>query len=272
MADTARVRQALRLLRRESDRFVADLAALEPPDWDRPTTCPPWTVRQLAAHVARQVESYIGSVQQGLRGEAGQPESREARTRRMNEIAAKEPPAILALLRETNDQFEQWFGALSPEQLDVHGPHSHGPRSAAWFVDQRLAEVAFHRLDLERSLGQAAELDQETARFLLPTLLELNVPAIVARDKTGGSGRYTLAVRDEPGAVWRLAFSPGALDVTTDPPAPGETDAGFTADAAALALLIYGRATWPELERDGRLVVSGDRGAAERFHTLFRGP
>jgi len=39
--------------------------------------------------------------------------------------------------------------------------------------------------------------------FLLPMLLEMNVPAIVARDKTGGEGRYALAVRGEPGAVWR---------------------------------------------------------------------
>src|SRR4051794_4345333 len=211
MSDAEHVRQALQLVRRESDAFVADLAALAPADWDHETTCPPWTVRQLAAHVVRQVDSYIGSVESGLRGEPGQPESREARAQIMNRIAGQEPAAILNDLHETNDRFEQWFGALSPEQLATLGPHSHGPRSASWFVDQRLAEVAFHRRDLELSLGQDADLDQETARFLLPTLLELNVPAIVRRDKTGGEGTYLLAVRGDPSAAWRLAFAPGAL-------------------------------------------------------------
>jgi uncharacterized protein (TIGR03083 family) len=269
MSDKQRVDEALRLLRRESDAFAETLAGLGPADWDRPTTCPPWTVRQLAAHVVRQVESYIGSVEQGMRGEPGAPESREARTRRMNEISAQEPAKIVADFRETVDQFEDWFGRLSPEQLDVTGPHSHGPRPASWFVEQRLAEVAYHRLDLDRSLGRPAELDPATARFLLPTLLGLNVPAIVRRDNTGGEGSYRLVVRGDPDAAWRLAFASGALTVTRD----GEpTDASFEADAATMGLLIYGRATWPELERAGRLTVDGSRAAADRFHDLFRGP
>jgi SCP-2 sterol transfer family len=133
----------------------------------------------------------------------------------------------------------------------------------------RLAEMAFHRMDLERSLGRDADLDQETARFLLPMLLELNVPAIVARDKTGGEGAYALTVRGEPGAVWRLAFRPGGLDVTSG---AGDADATFEADAAAIARMMYGRVTWQDLERYGRLSVSGSREAAERFHTLFKGP
>jgi uncharacterized protein (TIGR03083 family) len=269
MADAARVREALQLLRREGDAFVVDLAALAPTEWDRTTTCAPWTVRQLAGHIVRQVGSYQRSVEQALRGEVGEPESREGRAQEMNRIAAQDPPAILNDLRQTNDAFERWFGDLSPDQLAATGPHSHGPRSAAWFVDMRLAEVAFHRLDLERTLDRPADLDAATARHLLPTLLEMNMPAVVRRDKTGGDGTFALTVRGEPGAAWRLAFSPGALDVT---PGSGDADATFEADPAALALLVYGRTTWPELEQAGRLTVSGSREAAERFHTLFKGP
>src|SRR3954447_16039955 len=173
MPDAGHVRDALQLLRRESDHFVADLAALGTADWDRPTTCPPWTIRQLAGHVVRQVGSYVRRVEQALSGQPGEPESRDARAQEMNRIAALDPPAILGELRETNDRFETFFGALTPDQLGALGPHSHGPRSAAWFVDMRLAEVAFHRLDLERSLGQQTDLDQQTARALLPMLLEM---------------------------------------------------------------------------------------------------
>jgi uncharacterized protein (TIGR03083 family) len=269
MADMARVREGLRLHAREGEAFAADLAALDEDAWETPSTCPPWTVRFLAAHVARQVDSYIRSVDLGLRGEVGEPESRAARAKIMEEIASRSTSEIVALLRATNDTFTQWFSALSPEQLDTTGPHSHGPRPASWFIDMRLAEMAFHRMDLHQSLGRQAELDQETARYLLPMLLELNVPAVVARDKTGGEGTYALAVKGEPGAVWRLAFRPGGLDVT-----PGSADAEttFETDAAALARMMYGRVTWPELARDGRLTMSGSARAAERFHTLFKGP
>ena len=269
MADKQRVDEGLELLRRESEAFAGRLAGLGPADWDRPTTCPPWTVRQLGAHVIRQVDTYIASVEQGMRGESGPPESREARAQRMNQIAGQEPARILAEFRETEERFEQWFGRLSAEQLDVAGPHSHGPRPAAWFVEMRLAEVVFHRLDLDRSLGDTADLDPAAARFLLPTLVELNVPAIVRRDQTGGYGSYRLAVRGEPATTWRLEFAPGALTVT---PGPGPAEASFEADAPALGLLLYGRARWPELERAGRLTVAGSRAAADRFHDLFRGP
>jgi len=269
MADLARVHEGLRLHRREGDLFVAELAALDPAQWNVPTNCPPWLVRTLAAHVARQVDSYIGNIEPGLRGARVEPESRQARTDRMNEIAAWEPAAILRMLGETNEHFIRWFGGLTPEQLDSVGPHSHGPRTAAWFIDMRLAEIAFHRLDLAQSLGQEADLDQGTARHLLPMLLEQNVPAVVNRDKTGGDGTFTLAVRGEPPAVWHLAFRPGGLTVT---PGGANSDTGFEGDAAALARLVYGRATWADLEQAGRLTVSGSREAAERFHSLFKGP
>ena len=269
MADAARVREGLRLHAREGEAFASDLAALDEAEWETPSTCPPWTVRLLAAHGARQVDSYINSVEQGLRGEEGVPEPRDQRARIMAEIAARPASGIVAYLRETNDKFTNWFGDLSPEQLDTTGPHSHGPRTAAWFIEMRLAEMAFHRADLHQSLGQSGELDQEAARFLLPMLLELNVPAIVARDKTGGEGTFALAVRGGPEAVWRLAFRPGGLDVTHG---AGDADATFETDASAIARMMYGRVTWQELEREGRLTVSGSREAAERFHTLFRGP
>ena len=269
MADAARVRDGLRLHAREGEAFASELAALGDAEWETPSTCPPWTVRLLAAHVARQVDSYINSVEQGLRGEVGQPESRDARARIMQEIAARPATGIVELLRQTNDRFTRWFGDLTPEQLDVTGPHSHGPRSAAWFIEMRLAEMAFHRMDLEQSLGRGADLDQDTARFLLPMLLEMNVPAIVRRDQTGGEGTYALKVRGEPAAVWRLAFRSGDLDVTAG---PGDADATFETDASAIARMMYGRVTWQDLERDGRLTVSGSRAAAERFHSLFKGP
>jgi len=270
MADTARVREALRLHAKEGDAFVADLAALNEAEWETPSTCPPWTVRLLAAHVARQVDSYIRSVELGLRGEQGQPESREARAKIMQEIAARPTAGIVEYLQTTNAHFNRWFGELSPEQLDTTGPHSHGPRSAAWFIEMRLAEMAFHRNDLELSLGRdSADLDQESARFLLPMLLEMNVPAIVNRDKTGGEGTFELQVKGEPGAVWQLAFQPGSLTVT---PGTAEADATFETDAAAIARMMYGRVTWQDLHKTGRLAMRGDTEAANRFHSLFKGP
>jgi hypothetical protein len=44
-------RQATAVAGTEYRRFADVLAALSPADWSRPTACPPWDVRLLAAHV-----------------------------------------------------------------------------------------------------------------------------------------------------------------------------------------------------------------------------
>ena len=75
MAKNERATEALRLLRAESDGFGADLAALDPGDWDRPTNCPPWTVRMLVGHLVRGAESYLVALTGALRGEPGVPEA-----------------------------------------------------------------------------------------------------------------------------------------------------------------------------------------------------
>src|SRR6187549_1050973 len=115
MSDAARVREGLRLHAQEGEAFASDLAALSEAEWETPSTCPPWSVRLLAAHVARQVDSYINSVDQGLRGEVGEPEPRDQRARIMAEIAAKPGAGIVEYIRATNARFNQWFGDLTPE-------------------------------------------------------------------------------------------------------------------------------------------------------------
>ena len=36
--------------------------------------------------------------------------------------------------------------------------------------------------------------------------------------------------------------------------------------------MMYGRVTWQALQRAGRLTMSGSTEAADRFHSLFKGP
>jgi hypothetical protein len=174
-----------------------------------------------------------------------------------------------ALLAVT-DEFEGLYRGLREEQLEAICFHRRGNRSVRWYAAHRLAEVAFHRWDLHHSLGRPADLDPSTATFLLPMLVEQNFPAIVARDRTGGEGRFRLAVRGEAGPAWLLDFAPSAVTVTRD--ARASSPVTIEGDAAALGLLVYGRRSLAELERAGRLSVSGDREAAGRFNELFRGP
>ncbi len=265
----AMVDEALRRLRTEGDAFCAHLASLSLVDWDRPTNCPGWTIRLLVAHVVRGGESFLRSLERGLAGNLEPALTPEQKTARMHEIAAHPPAKILAELRTINDRFERAFGALRPDQLGTLGEHPFGPRSARWFAQQRLAEVAFHRWDLAASLGARAELDSATAGFLLPMLVEENLPVMMGHDwpRARASFHFGIAGSDRS---WTAAASPGRLAITRGSTAPA--DVQVDGDAAALALLVYGRRTLAELRAEGRVSVKGDRAAVERFSEVFHGP
>ena len=47
---------AMRLAADEYQRFIDVLAALSPDDWSKPTECPDWDVRAMAAHALGMAE------------------------------------------------------------------------------------------------------------------------------------------------------------------------------------------------------------------------
>jgi uncharacterized protein (TIGR03083 family) len=267
MSSDPDVRQSLGYIRDVTRRLRNALVDLPPDAWDSPTNCPPWTVRQLVAHVISSGESFQLSVERGVAGQTEPPPPAE-RARRMDELTAAPPEERIGALDRVTAAIEGLYGRLDARQLEAICYHRRGNRSARWYVHHRLGEVAFHTWDLERSLGRDARFDEEIAGFLLPTLIESNLPRIYPSG-AGGEGRFRLAVEGEPAASWLLAASSERLDVSRG---DGAADVTITASPAALALLVYGRADLADLAREGRARVEGDQALAARFHTIFATP
>lgn len=268
MIDDAEVHQSLRHIRDVTDRLREDLVRLAPEDWDAPTNCPPWPVRRLVAHVVSSGEFFRLSIERGVAGVTEPAVSEDERARRLDELSDAVPEERITALDRVTDAIEELYGRLNREQLEAICWHRRGNRSARWYAQHRLAEVAFHEWDLKRSLGRVATLDEGMAAFLLPMLLESNLPRSYAAG-SGGEGRFRLVVQGALAASWLLTAIPGELDVTRG---DADADLTITASAATLALLVYGRAELAELERQGRARVEGDRVLADRFHTIFPGP
>jgi uncharacterized protein (TIGR03083 family) len=261
-------RAGLAHAREYTDRYIRQLREAGEQAWERATNCPPWDVRMLSAHVVRSAEAFATALERGARGVLEPAMTPEQRQRNTEEIAAEGRDRVLERLRESASRFERQIMDLFPDRLDTLGAHSYGPRSATWFVQQRLAELAFHLWDLRVSLGLGAEFDDTVARWLLPMLAEANLPSVYARAPRE-AGAFGLAVEGDSELAWTLRPGPTELAVTR-----GLRDAEVTihGDAAALALLVYGRVPLDQLEAEGRVRISGDRALASRFSETFRGP
>jgi uncharacterized protein (TIGR03083 family) len=268
MAAHPEVDESIRRTRAVSQRLRAEVLNLPPEAWDTPTNCPPWPVRRLVAHMVENGNFVRGNVEGGIAGRLELSESQEQRAARLQRIAAAPPAEVAATLDQITADLEATLERLSADQLEALCFHPAGNRPARWYAVQRLIELTMHYWDLDRSLGRDATIDEDVARFVLPVILESNLPRTYQRGPKG-EGRVRLVVEGAPQQSWLLTATPEALRVERG----GDgADLTVTAPAALLALMVYGRASPLEAEGQGRARVEGDRALAERFTTIFPGP
>jgi uncharacterized protein (TIGR03083 family) len=272
MSSDPHVDRCLGKIRELSSALSGELNALSPEAWDGPTNCAPWRVRDLVAHIVVSGEGFAASIQQGLAGSAAQSISHEERDRRTAELAASDASTVARELDALTDRFIGLYDGLDAAGLDAICFHRRGNRSVRWYAAHRLAEVAFHSWDFNVSLGREPSFSEEIAALLLPTLLESNAPRTYAAglsEQRGTGERYLLSVADDPAARWLVTIDPDKLEaVRGDAPA----DVTIVGPAAALALLLYGRASLNELFQAGAVRMEGDAVLAERFTTIFPRP
>jgi uncharacterized protein (TIGR03083 family) len=269
MAAHPEVAESIRHLRDESGRMRDELAGLSADEWNAASNCPPWPVRRLVAHIVENAQFIRTNVERGVAGTLEPGLSREEREQRLAVLAETPPAEVAAQLDSATADLEGVLDRLSADELERICYHPAGNRPARWYAQQRLAEVAFHRWDVGHSLGRDATLDEGVARFLLPMLMESNMPRVYPRGPKG-QGRLRLQVEGAPELSWLCVADGETLQVQRG--GAGETEATITAPAGTLALLIYGRGDLREAERQGRAHIEGDRAVAERFKSIFPGP
>jgi uncharacterized protein (TIGR03083 family) len=237
-------------------------------DWQRPTNCPGWVVRDIVSHVARSGGTFAAMMDAGARGETAFAMSQEDRERIEREFAALDTPVLLRKLRDNHDELQSRTGPLAGEALLALSPHSRGLQPGWWFADQRLSELAFHGWDLYHSLGREQEIPAAVSQHLLPTLLERNLPTWHKTDEAG-SPRFVVRATDIPDGTWQVAPAAPGATVTH-----GSGDGELTIEGPSGPLIrwLYGRASLENLEQAGTVKLSGDRALLGQWKALFPNP
>ena len=137
------------------------------------------------------------------------------------------------------------------------------------------ASVAVYELT-ERGLALEPvllELARWGSQQPVTTANELSVSALMFALRTvadpAGSSHVSYALRVD--GQWFTLEGAGP-SVTIRRGRTGQPAAALAADTATLRSVAFGREPVSAAERDGRLAISGDRGAAERFPRLFAVP
>lgn len=267
MSKSPDVQRCLAALVELSAECVALLDDLPLAAWDGQTNCPPWRVRELAAHMVSSGEGFVTSIRNGLAGSVAPPAAAE-RDRRRIDLESADSRFVARALEAVTSAFVRLYHGLSDDELESICFHRRGNRSVRWYAAHRLAEVAFHQWDLQTSLGRQPVFRDDVAALLLPTLLESNAPRTYAAglsQQRGSGERYLLSVADEPGARWLVEINRDELVTHRD---DGPADTSISGSAGALALLVYGRADI----HTAPISIGGDVTLADRFALIFPRP
>ncbi|MFF4239736.1 maleylpyruvate isomerase family mycothiol-dependent enzyme [Actinomadura geliboluensis] len=251
-ANTAAYEQTIR-------SSLALAATLGEDDWDRPTECPGWTVKDQFAHLAGVELSILGDPGP----EVELPEFAHVRNdfgRVMEaQVHARRPvpgPAVAAELAAALDRRLAELPSIDPDRVVMCPDGKEGPYSR--FMEFRAMDCWTHEQDVRRATGRPGNLDAPAARCFWD-LLSAALPFLVARRAKAApgesvgltiSGPPDFAVAVEVDADGRAAWTSG-----------GPHTAELAMDWESYVRLAAGRCD----PGDVSVTVSGDRDLAARL-------
>ena len=194
MLDAASIQLVLDAYRPERAALLELLGGLDTQDWDRPTECPAYSVKGVAAHVLGDDLSLLSrqrdDAENGLSQLSAELPNADFRTLldTFNDrwvAAAKffSTRLLLELLRLSGEWTAAYYAGLDPEapgeSVGIFGA-LHGTSSPCWqAIAREYMERWIHHSQIRRAVGQPSLADRQ---FLIPGV---EVTAAVARLEPG---------------------------------------------------------------------------------------
>jgi uncharacterized protein (TIGR03083 family) len=249
------------------ERVITTARSLRPEQWDGPTNCPPWIVKTIVAHLVRNAEMFNVMLDTGLSGGQTFPQTPTEREERQKELAAMPSETLISTFETSHANLRDRLSRLTLSELEQPCPHPRWLMPAWWVVDQRVVELAFHSWDMDTSIGREAEIDGRVAQFMLPAILENNLPLFHRSSPAGRT--WAIHAGEMDGGHWLIQSSEGAARISHE---DGAAEVSISGDAAALVRWLYGRADIPALESAGRINLEGDPDGMAAWRETFPSP
>ena len=235
----------LRLYPGERAALLDLLSSLAEEDWARPTVCPGWSVKDIAAHILGDDLGRLARGRDAYRPALftmSDPATFEADllvfVNRQNELwvdAARRfsPQLIIQLLTWSGEQTQAYFETL--DQYALGRPVSWaGPEPAPVWLDiaREYTERWLHQQQLRDATNRPGLTDRDTFAPVLDTFIRALPHTFRDTDAPADSHvRLTITGLGEP-LVYALIRAPGHWQLTADAPTPPNAAVTMPADTA----------------------------------------
>ncbi len=171
------------IVQTEADGLAQFLDTLSADDWQRPSACDLWAIRDVAAHLIWAADFYTDTVSRGRQGDISLPEDRppgdapdpasmpayfdQQAMRVRDRLGAR----LLPTFRSSYQSLSHLMLGLSPQEWDMPCSffrHYGGQQPAQTFLFLIIQELVIHGWDIRSRFDEAATLTAES----LPPLIE----------------------------------------------------------------------------------------------------
>jgi uncharacterized protein (TIGR03083 family) len=236
---------------------------LTPEEWDLPTDCPGWTVRDQVAHVNGIEAGRLGRRAPGepiqapyVRNELGARNEREIESRR-----GLTPQQLIEEFRDVTSERAKFLYGLSDEDwaAETEGAMGAGPMSEV--IKIRILDVFYHDQDIRVATGRPGGLRGDVARFVFERMASA-MPFVVGKRAAAADAQTVVFDVGSPGEIFAIGMSGGRAGPLEQ--LPTEPTVRVTMDAETFLRLAGGRWNQQRVEEEGRLHITGDRDLAGR--------
>jgi uncharacterized protein (TIGR03083 family) len=254
--------QVVHLFSETLDALVALLSNLSADDWQQPTVCAGWAVKDIAAHLLGGELGILSRKRDGY-AYSGSPimdwrdlvalindlnDSWVKATRRLS------PQLLCDFLRFTGEQVNLYFASLDPEALGDPVDWASAEPAPVWLdLAREYTERWHHQQQIRDAVGRPG---LKAPRYLAP-VLDAFIRALprAYRDVEAEDGaQVTLAITGPSGNRWHLLRERGAWQLYLDTEAPSLATVSLDED---LAWRLFTKGIKPEAAR-ARVVIEGD--------------
>jgi uncharacterized protein (TIGR03083 family) len=252
------------LMEQSWSSFEEVASQLSSEEWELPTDCPEWAVRDQVAHI-----NGIEATRLGRPHKPGDPIKAPHVRNKMGELNEREiegrrgdtPAQLLDEYRDVTAERAKFLRGLSDEEWQQETEGVFGRAPMAEVIKIRILDVFYHEQDIRVATGRPGHMSGDVARFVFERMAAA-MPFVVGKRAAASDGQSVVFEVGDPGETFAIGVNGGRggpLD-----PIPGDPTVRLQMDCETFLRLVGGRWTSQRVEEEGRLHVTGDRDLADR--------
>ena len=265
---------------------VQKLQGLSSEEWEAPSRCHMWAIKDVACHMIAVSGFYLNSINRSIDGDGMPPEGMPnpgaatakdlsggiaSRAIQISETSLKTPSAIVDTLYDLEQQLINTWKALDEHQWDLPAYHIANQASPQGIIYWKLLETTIHSWDMFNALDDSYSVNVEAAVLLKEVWKNSEVNRwfiSLHPDQIEGT---IIDVELEDSSGLRIENWNGTLRIANMPENKTAATASIQVDPGLFALLITARANLETLIEKGSVCITGDREAVPLFHEWFKG-